>query len=276
MLTKAKLYVVASPIGNMEDISLRALKTLKEVDIIACEDTRRSSVLLRHFDIKKPLISYHKFNEKKRSDYIISELLSGKSAALISDAGCPTISDPGYIVVKEAIDNGIEVSAIPGACAFLTAVMISGWDMGSFTFKGFLPSKKNKRIEEMRKYKDREEALIFYEAPHRLKDFIEDALDVFGDRNCMLARELTKIYEESISMKLSKFVRYYEDKEPRGEYVIIIEGDKSEEEYIDKEKLAKELKAAGISHKDAVKELMKHNISKNEAYKILLEVQRRA
>jgi 16S rRNA (cytidine1402-2'-O)-methyltransferase len=217
------LFIVATPIGNLEDITFRALRILKEVDLIAAEDTRQTLRLLNHFEIKKPLISCHDINEAFRGEEIIRRLSGGESVALVSDAGTPGISDPGEILVRMAIEAGISITMAPGPVAAVMGLVLSGLSTSRFCFEGFLPHAKRDRIKILESLRDEERTLVFYESPHRLASMLEDVRTVLGDRSCALARELTKLYEEiqrgSISGMLAKFDRV----EPRGEYVVVIE-----------------------------------------------------
>ena len=202
-----KIYLVATPIGNLEDITLRALKILNEVDIIAAEDTRHTLGLLNHFEIKKPLVSYYKEIEKTKSDYLIKELKDGKNIAIVSDAGTPGISDPGEEIVKKAIEEGIEIIPIPGACAFVNALIASGFSTKEFSFIGFLPVNKKEKKEKLESIINETRTLIFYEAPHKMKSTLEMFLEVFGDRKIVLARELTKIHEEFIRSTIKEVLK---------------------------------------------------------------------
>ena len=275
---KGTLYLVATPIGNLEDITLRALRILKEVDIIAAEDTRHTLQLLNHFEITKPLISYYKQIEKEKSDYLLDKIEDGKNIALVSDAGTPGISDPGETIVKRAIERNITVVPIPGACAAITALITSGIPTNEFSFVGFLPvnmaEKKNKLAENANETK----TLIFYEAPHKLKKTLEAMQEMLGNRNIVLARELTKLHEEfkrgTINDVLEKIG------EPKGEFVIIVEGaDKSKKE-IENEKrnnLSLEehynyYEAQGLEKKEIVKQIAKdRGVSKNEIYQYFVD-----
>ena len=191
-----KLYLVATPIGNLEDITLRALRILKEVDLIAAEDTRQTLKLLNHYDIKKPLISNHRHNEENREDILIEKLKEGKKIAVVSDAGTPGISDPGEVIAKKAIEEGIEVIPIPGACAAISALIASGLDTKEFVFYGFLPLNKKLRKEKLEEIESETKTAIIYEAPHKLKETLKDLSEFLGDREVVLAREITKIHED--------------------------------------------------------------------------------
>ena len=274
---KGKLYLVATPIGNLEDITLRAINILKDVDVIAAEDTRHTLKLLNHLKINKPLISYYKQTEKQKSSVLIEKILNGENIALVSDAGTPAISDPGEEIVKEAIKNNIEIIPVPGACALINALIPSGLSTKEFTFIGFLPvnkKEKNKKLEELKNIK---QTIIIYEAPHKLINTLEQINKVFGDRTVVLARELTKIHEEFIRGKLSEIRERIN--EPKGEFVIIIDGsninleDKKisflnnlslEDHYKYYEKL-------NYEKKEIIKKIAKDkNINKNEIYQYFL------
>lgn len=216
-----KLYLVATPIGNLEDITLRAIRILKEVDIIVSEDTRHTLKLLNHLDIHKPMISYHRHSEDTRRDEIIQKLKQGKNIALVSDAGTPVISDPGEDVVKKAIEDGVEVVPIPGPCALITALIASGIDAKEFFFLGFLPLNKKARMEQIKKISNAESTVIIYEAPHKLIATLNDLGKILKDRKVVLARELTKIHEEFIQGTTEEILN--EIGKPKGEYVVIIE-----------------------------------------------------
>lgn len=273
-INKGTLYIVATPIGNYEDISLRALNVLKSVDYIACEDTRHSGVLLKHYEIKKPLFAYHKFNEKDKTAYILELLADGKSLAIVSDAGSPGISDPGVVAARAAREAGFTVTAIPGATAFVTSLMASGIDLSHFAFIGFAPQKDAKRKKFLESYRAYKMPLIFYEAPHRLIAFLETALDVYGDREAFISRELTKLYEEHLHMHLSELISHFKENEPRGEFVITILNDAAcdEDETLDINEAARALIDEGMSIKDATNKLKELGFKKNDAYKALLEI----
>jgi len=217
------LYLVATPIGNLSDISLRGLQVLRDVDFVISEDTRKTGVLLKKYDVKKKQISFHEHNERQAGKRIISLLKEGKDIALVSNAGTPVISDPGFTLVQSAIEAGIEVTMIPGATAFLPALVLSGLAVHSFTFRGFAPRKSGKRKTFLKSDKESPYTLIYYEAPHRLKAFLTDALEVFGDRNAALAKELTKMFETVRRGRISDLLDGLKEK-PKGEYVVVIEG----------------------------------------------------
>ena len=264
------IYFCATPIGNIEDISLRAIETLKLVDIIACEDTRVSLKLLNKYDIKKKLISYYKFNEAQVSEEII-KLARENDIAIISDAGMPVISDPGEVLIKKLIEEEIEFTVVPGANAGLSALLLSGLDSEHFLFYGFLEQKASARKKELESLKDFPFTLIFYESPHRVKSMLEDLLDIFGDRQISVSREITKLFEETKRGKVREILAS-EIKE-KGEFVIVV--DKAEEkEEVNIQEILRDRINSGIKKSQAVKEVAKeYNISKNELYKMSLEVQ---
>ncbi|MBR2179343.1 MAG: 16S rRNA (cytidine(1402)-2'-O)-methyltransferase [Selenomonadaceae bacterium] len=274
---KAILYLVATPIGNLEDITFRAVKVLKEVDFIAAEDTRHTRKLLTHFDIHTPLIRYDENNKDIAGVQIIERLKNGESAACVSDAGLPAISDPGSDLVKLAIETNIKVVPIPGANAALSALICSGLDTTSFTFIGFLPRTPKKCREVLERLKSHEETLIFYEAPHHLKTTLKNLSEVFGNREVILARELTKIHEEFIRSKLEDLINQFEDTEPRGEFVIVVDGaddeivDVADESISDIMTVYQKFIADGLDKKTAMRETAKRlNISRREVYNYIL------
>ena len=217
------LYLVATPIGNLSDITLRALEVLREVDYVASEDTRKTGVLLKHFDIKRPQISFHEHNKQRAGKRIMGLLEEGKSVALVTNAGTPGISDPGFTLVRSAVEAGLEVTMIPGAAAFVMAIVLSGLATHEFVFKGFAPRKSGKRKRFLTVDKASPHTLVFYESPYRLRSFLEDALEVYGDRRAALAKELTKMFEKVMRGRLSELLAGLEEG-PKGEYVIVIEG----------------------------------------------------
>lgn len=222
------LYVVPTPVGNMEDMTFRAIKVLKEVDFILAEDTRTSSVLLHHYDIKNELHSHHKFNEHQTCQRVVERLLAGQSAALISDAGTPGISDPGFMLVRECVRNGIEVQTLPGATAFVPALVSSGLPCDKFVFEGFLPQKKGrqKRLGEL---KDETRTIVFYESPYRVVKTLEQFAEVFGaERPVSCCREISKVHEESVRGTIAEVLQHFKEHEPKGEFVIVL-GGKSDE-----------------------------------------------
>lgn len=220
----SKLYIVPTPIGNLEDITLRALKVLKESDIILTEDTRTSGYLLKHFDIKGPLWSHHKFNEHRTVEQIAERIANGQTISLISDAGTPGISDPGYLLIRTCIEKGVQVECLPGATAFVPALVSSGLPCDRFIFEGFLPQKKgrNKRIEAL---KDEPRTIVFYESPYRLLKLLQQLSDVFGhERNASVSREISKLHEETVRGTLSHLIAHFQEKGVKGEIVVVVEG----------------------------------------------------
>jgi 16S rRNA (cytidine1402-2'-O)-methyltransferase len=223
MMTTGKLYLVATPIGNLGDITLRALETLRQVDFVASEDTRHTGVLLKHFEISKPQIAFHEHNERQATPRIIQLLEEGKSVAVVTSAGTPGISDPGFVLVREAVNAGLGVTAIPGPAAFVMALVLSGLPVHSFTFRGFPPHKPGQRRHFLEADKDSPYTLIYYESPFRLHKLLQDALEVFGDRPAAVAKELTKLYESVRRGNLSELLANLEEN-PKGEYVLLIGG----------------------------------------------------
>ena len=224
----AKLYIVPTPIGNLEDFTFRAINVLKDVDLILCEDTRRSKKLLIHYDIETPLRSHHKFNEHKEIGKVVNKILSGEKIALISDAGTPGISDPGFLAVRTCLENNIEVDCLPGATALIPALVNSGIPFDKFVFEGFLPVKKGRKTK-LEKLSEEERTMVFYESPHKLLKTLKDFSNSFGqERKVAISRELTKIYEETIRLSLENAVKLFTEKPPKGEFVIIIEGYKKQ------------------------------------------------
>ncbi len=270
---KGKLYIVATPIGNLEDITYRAVNVLKGVDLIAAEDTRHTLKLLNHLDISKPLISYYKETERVKSKVIIEKLNEGLNVAVVSDAGTPGISDPGVQVIRDAIAENIVVIPIPGACAAINSLICSGMDTSQFMFVGFLSAKKKERIDKLNEMKNVTSTLIFYEAPHKIIETLNNMLEVFGDRKISIGRELTKIHEEFIRGKISEVL----DKvELRGEMVIIVEGAEKSEEMLELEKRNKMsleehyefYEKQGLEKKEIIKRIAKdRGVEKNEIYK---------
>ena len=270
-----KLYLCATPIGNLGDVSARCLEALSSADLIAAEDTRRTLQLLNHFGITKPLTSYHEHNKREKGGYIISLLKEGKNVALVSDAGTPAISDPGEDMVKLCIENGIEVTSVPGPVAAVNALILSGLNASRFAFEGFLSVNKRHRREHLESIKNDTRTLIFYEAPHKLKNTIADMQSAFGgERKIALARELTKIHEEVMRCTLDEAAAYYEENAPRGEYVIVVKGAaaekiETENEWEDvpvKEHVERYI-ARGMTVKDAVKAAAAdRNVPKREVY----------
>ncbi len=276
---KSTLYLVATPIGNLADISERAIKVLSEVDFIAAEDTRNSVRLLSALGIKKEIVSYHEHNKKSSGERLVARLFNGESCALITDAGMPAISDPGEDIVKLCADAGITVSVIPGACAAVSALSVSGLATGRFAFEGFLSANKGERKKRLDRLKTEDRTLIFYEAPHKLKTTLSDMADTFGsERKISLCRELTKLNEEIKRTTLGDAVAFYAANEPRGEYVLIVEGfdgelicdEVKELLSISPEEHVERYVSDGLSRMDAIKKAAKdRGMSKSELYKIL-------
>lgn len=270
-----KLFVVGTPIGNLGDITYRAVETLKNADFICAEDTRVTVKLLNHFDIKKPLVSYHEHSARQVSESIVSRILSGENCAVVSDAGMPCISDPGEDLVRRCIDAEIPVEVVPGPTAMASAVAISGLSTSRFAFEGFLSVTKKQRYAHLEAAAKDTHTLIFYEAPHKLISTLTDMLEYFGDRKISLCRELTKIYEEVIRTTISGAIEYYSDKNPKGEYVLVVEGyneEKALEELTldDAVKEAQRLIAEGMRAVDACKEAARlTGFKKSDIYSVL-------
>ncbi|NSW89737.1 MAG: 16S rRNA (cytidine(1402)-2'-O)-methyltransferase [Firmicutes bacterium] len=263
---KGTLYLVATPIGNLEDITLRALRVLKEVDLIAAEDTRQTLKLLNHYEIKKPITSYYEYNKADKGIFIINELLQGKDVALVSDAGSPGISDPGEDLVKLAVDNGINVTMVPGPIAAITGLVLSGLSTGRFIFEGFLPINKRARKERILSLKNETRTIIFYEAPHKLIYTLRDLYNFLGERKIVLARELTKKFEEIIRCNLSEAIEKFETEVPKGEFVLVLEG-ASEKDILTK----KREKWNEISIGEHVDIYIKQGLDKKEAMRKVAE-----
>lgn len=267
---KAILYLVATPIGNLEDITFRAINILKSVSYIYAEDTRNSTVLLKHYDINTPLRSYHDFNKEIKNDEIIALLEGGESVAIISDAGNPVISDPGYNIAVSCIEHNIAVTTVPGPCAYLSALVSSGLPPMPNTFIGFLDSKKSKRCEMLNEYKYYKHTLIFYEAPHRIIDTLNDMLEVLGDRYIVISRELTKKFEEIIRGRISEILE--DTSLLKGEMVVLVSG--YDEEKIDKDpmQMIDDLISTGYKNKDAIKETAQAlNLDRHDLYDKYIE-----
>ena len=224
-----KLYLCATPIGNLEDITYRVVRTLKEVDLIGAEDTRNSIKLLNHFDIKTPMTSYHEFNKYDKAKVLVEEMLNGKNIALITDAGTPGISDPGEELVRQSLEAGVEVTSLPGAAACITALTMSGQKTRRFVFEAFLPKEKKEKAKVLEQLQNETRTIVIYEAPHRLIKTLKELEEVLGDRELTICRELTKRYEEAIQTTLKEAVKYYETREPKGEFVLVIAGKPEEE-----------------------------------------------
>ncbi|WP_422484839.1 16S rRNA (cytidine(1402)-2'-O)-methyltransferase [Gudongella sp. DL1XJH-153] len=268
------LFICPTPIGNLEDITLRVLNILKEVDLIAAEDTRHTLRLLNHFEIKKPMTSYHEHNIREKGPHLILQLTEGKSIALVSDAGMPGISDPGEDLIRLAIEEGLEVVGLPGPSAALLALVVSGLPTRRFAFEGFLPSKSTDRKKALDTLKIEQRTLIFYESPHRISGSIEDMIKVLGDRKASLSRELTKHYEETIRGKLSEILLVSNERNLKGEMVLVIDGAEAQEapEIDVKEELMK-LLDKGMTKKEAVKEIVRvHGLPRNQVYEESLKL----
>jgi 16S rRNA (cytidine1402-2'-O)-methyltransferase len=271
---KGILYLVATPIGNLDDITYRAVKVLNDVDVIAAEDTRHTLKLLNHLEISKPLISYHRHNEDVKKELLIDKLNSGENIALVTDAGTPAISDPGEEVVKSAIENNIKIIPIPGACALINALICSGMDTKEFVFYGFLPINKKLRKNKFDEIKEESKTIIIYEAPHKIGNTLKDILEELGDVNIVLAREITKIHEEFIRGKVSEIIGNVE--QLKGEMIIIIEGNKNIEKSDDIIQLLNNMsleehyefyKNKKIEKKEIIKKIAKdRNVNKNDIY----------
>ena len=267
------LYIVATPIGNLEDITLRAIRILKEVDLIAAEDTRHTLKLLNHLEISKPMISYHRHNEQIRTDNLIKELKEGKNIALVSDAGTPGICDPGEEIIKKCIEENIKVIPIPGACAMINALITSGIETKEFAFIGFLPLNKKTRKEKLEEIKKSNKTIILYEAPHKLKNTLNDLKSILEERKIVLARELTKIHEEYIRGNIEELIERADAL--KGEFVIIIEKNScSEENELNNLSLEEHYdfyKQQGLDKKDIIKKIAKdRNVNKNEIYQYFI------
>lgn len=273
---QGKLYIVGTPIGNLGDMSPRAVKTLGEVDFIAAEDTRVSRKLLNYFEISTPMISAHAHNEMRRGQEIISRVKSGQSCALITDAGMPCISDPGALIVSAAAECGIEVVAVPGPSAVTTALAVAGLISDRFCFEGFLSTAKAARREHLSSLKAERRAMVFYEAPHKLRRSLRDMYDALGERKIALCRELTKIHEEVLRMNLSEAIEYYAENDPRGEFVLIIEGapDHAPQPITAEQAIeyARELLSEGLSPAEAAKRAAKDTgVSRGDIYRGLVK-----
>lgn len=274
-IQRATCYVVGTPIGNLDDCSVRMVETLRRVDFIAAEDTRVTIKLLNHFDIKKPMISYFAHNETQRGEEIIRRIQAGESCALVSDAGMPVISDPGESLVARCVEANIPVFVVPGPTALISALALSGLPAGRFTFEGFLTVNRRNRREHLLSLSNEPRTMIFYEAPHKLRRTLSDMYEVFGDRRIALARELTKIHEEVVRTTLSEAYKSYKNREPRGEFVLVIEGAPKvppmelglEEAAV----LARELMENGNTPSEAARQAVKGtSLKKNEVYRMLV------
>ena len=264
------LYFVATPIGNLKDVTFRALDVLNSVDEIGCEDTRHSLGFLNAYQIKKPLFSYHKFNERQSGEKIIEKLKSGKNIAIITDAGMPVISDPGNVLVNMLVEEGLDFTVIPGACAFVSALVLAGLDSSKFCFLGFLPEKNSDRKAFLEKYKSLDLTLIFYSAPHDVKKDVDSIYAVFGERRAVAVKEITKIHERAERFNLKDGLQ----SEPKGEYVILVEGAKEDDEKLkltEKEHIEYYLNQ-GMDKKEALKTVAKERgVSKSSLYKYTIE-----
>ena len=270
------LYLVATPIGNLSDISERALKVLSEVDFIAAEDTRNSGTMLARFGISKPMVSYFEHNKRERGEMIAERLKNGESCALITDAGTPAISDPGEDIVRLCAERGITVTSIPGCCAAITALTLSGLSTTRFTFEGFISTAKNERRARLEELSNERRTMIIYEAPHKLKNTLDDLLKHFGDRKIALCRELTKLNEDIMRTTVSGAIEHYSTHDPRGEYVLIIEG--ATEESVkpsypdDVAEHVRLLEESGLGRMDAIKAAARERgVAKNEVYSAVMK-----
>ena len=277
------LYLCATPIGNLEDMTFRVINTLKSVDLIAAEDTRNSIKLLNHFEIKVPMTSYHEYNKIEKAKVLVQKMLEGTNIALITDAGTPGISDPGEELVRQAYEAGIKVTSLPGAVACVTALTLSGLSTRRFCFEAFLPTDKKERAMVLQEMERETRTIVMYEAPHRLKKTLAELKDVFGDRRITLCKELTKKHETVFATTIAEAIAFYETQDPRGEYVLVIEG-KSHQEIVEEEQRKWEeismeehmdiYLEKGMSMKDAMKAVAKdRGISKRDVYQYLLENQ---
>ncbi|MEH2006662.1 16S rRNA (cytidine(1402)-2'-O)-methyltransferase [Nostoc sp.] len=271
------LYVVGTPIGNLEDMTFRAVRILQTVDIIAAEDTRHTGKLLQHFQVKTPQVSYHEHNRTSRIPELLEHLVNDKAIALVSDAGMPGISDPGYELVKACIEAGITVVPIPGASAAITALSAAGLPTDRFVFEGFLPSKSQQRQEHLESLQTESRTLIFYESPHRLRDTLQDLAEVWGsDRQIVLARELTKLYEEFWRGTIAEAIAHYSQREPQGEYTLVVAGIPPSQPQLTEEELKAELKqliTQGISRSQASRQLAKFTfLPRRQLYQLALSI----
>lgn len=278
---QGKLYLCATPIGNLEDMTFRAVRTLQEADLIAAEDTRNSIKLLNHFHIKTPMTSYHEYNKIEKAHYLVNQMLEGKHVALITDAGTPGISDPGEDLVRLAYEAGIEVTSLPGACACVTALTLSGLPTRRFCFEAFLPADKKERREILEELKTETRTIILYEAPHRLVRTLQELLEALGDRRMTLCRELTKKHETAFATTLAGALEYYRDQEPRGECVIVLEGRSRAQMKAEEQRSWEEMDirehmdlylSQGMDQKAAMKAVAKdRGIGKRDVYRMVLE-----
>ena len=272
------LYLVATPIGNLGDFSPRGVETLEKADFIAAEDTRVSVKLLNHFGIKKPLVSYHEHNRASAGQAILARLLAGETCALVTDAGTPAISDPGEDLVRLCGENDVTVQAIPGCCAAVCALAVSGLPTGRFTFEGFLSANKKERRAALQRLVAEERTMVFHEAPHKLRATLSDMAEILGDRPVALCRELTKLHEQTLRTTLSQAVALYEEKEPRGEYVLVVAGAQPGEEpsvtLAEGVARVQELRRSGLKMKEAVRTVSAQTeINKNDLYEAVLKAE---
>ena len=274
-----KLYICPTPIGNLVDMTYRTIRILNEVDLIAAEDTRHSIKLLNHFEISKPLTSYHEHNKDSKGGYLINKLLEGENIALISDAGMPGISDPGEDIIKQAIEHNIDIEVLPGATASITALVGSGLETAKFAFEGFLDRDKKVRRNQLEELKEERRTIIFYESPHRLKDTLKDMLKVLGNRRIAVNREITKKYQEIIREDIETVINIFNEKEVKGEFVLIVEGFKGEKtvqnsyEDLTEREYVITLMENGMDKKDAIKTVCKdRKLKKDVVYKQVLDL----
>ena len=274
-----KLFICPTPIGNLEDMTYRTIRILNEVDLIAAEDTRHSIKLLNHFEISKPLTSYHEHNKDSKGGYLINKLLEGENIALISDAGMPGISDPGEDIIKQAIEHNIDIEVLPGATASITALVGSGLETAKFAFEGFLDRDKKVRRNQLEELKEERRTIIFYESPHRLKDTLKDMLKVLGNRRIAVNREITKKYQEIIREDIETVINIFNEKEVKGEFVLIVEGFKGEKtvqnsyEDLTEREYVITLMENGMDKKDAIKTVCKdRKLKKDVVYKQVLDL----
>lgn len=275
------LYLCATPIGNLDDMTFRVLDTLRSVDVIAAEDTRNSIKLLNRFEIKTPMTSYHEYNKVEKAEKLISMMQEGKNVALITDAGTPAISDPGEVLVRMCHENGVPVTSLPGACACITALTLSGLPTRRFCFEAFLPADKNERRDILDDLKEESRTIILYEAPHHLKGTLAELYECLGERKISLCRELTKKFETIMPTTLSEAIAFYEENEPKGEYVLVLEGKSIQSRKDEEKKEWQQLsigehmafyESRGVDHKEAMKKVAKdRGLSKRDVYQYLLE-----
>lgn len=278
---EGRLYLCATPIGNLEDITFRVLRTLKEVDLIGAEDTRNSIKLLNHFEIKTPMTSYHEYNKVEKAEYLVKVIKEGKNVALITDAGTPGISDPGEELVKQCIEAGIEVTSLPGPAACITALTMSGLPTRRFAFEAFLPSDKKQRQKVLQELKEESRTIIIYEAPHHLLRTLKELREILGNRKMSLCKELTKKHEQAELVFMDEFIDRFENEKPRGEYVLVISGKSMEQKEQEKrdewqevsvDEHLKKYISQGMGEKEAMKAVAKdRGISKRDVYQYCLE-----